>query len=120
MVVGVHWDDDVEVGEVVDVDLAGAVGEGEVALDGVVAHSGVGELACVVVAGGGGVDVPVGGVVVLVDDVEEGALGCGGAADVAEADEEDFEGAVGLLVVLGLAGGGGVLVHVGCVCFWVG
>lgn len=50
---------------------------------------------------------PIGGVVVLVDDVEEGALGCGGAADVAEADEEDFDGVVG---------GGGVLVHVGCVC----
>lgn len=53
VVVGVHGDDDVEVGEVVDVDLAGAVGEGEVALGGVVAHSGVGELACVVVACGG-------------------------------------------------------------------
>lgn len=62
---------------------------------------------------------PVGGVVVLADDVEEGALGCGGAADVAEADEEDFEGAVGgggLLVFMGLVGGGGLLVHVGCVC----
>jgi len=116
----VRWGEGLEVGEVLGVegedvgearevcrgDLAGAVrGDVEAVAGGFGDRAGVGRSADVPVAGAGGVRRM--GEAGLVRAVAEGGFGQGGAADVAEADEEDGGGGRWGCHRAGVGGGGG-------------
>lgn len=84
----VHADDEVEVGEVGQGDAPTYMGEVIAPAACVGPHAWIGKVAGVVTLGAGRVDEEGIGVVVLVDDVLENAVGGGRTADIAETHEQ--------------------------------